>query len=143
MFGKYITLHKLRNIILGGFEEGWESFREREVRPPCFSRTLFVGGGETAQINYWPNARFGCSTHTHYLSLSSIGIYIQGARWAKVGERNVMQHDWRGGGSGDLENITESLMAAGGQGKGPRFETKRRARILANEEKDLYLLFFL
>lgn len=32
-------------------------------------------------------------------------------------------------------------MAAGGQGKGPRFETKRRARILANEEKDLYLLF--
>lgn len=45
------------------------------------------------------------------------------------------------GGSGDLEIITESLMAAGGQGKGPRFETKRRPRILANEEKDLYLLF--
>ena len=57
-------------------------------------------------------------THTHSLSLSSICIYIQGARWAKIGERNVMQHDWRGVGGGGLENIVENLMAAGARGKG-------------------------
>lgn len=76
MFGKYITLHKLRNIILGGFEEGWESFREREVRAPCFSRTLFVGGGggdgtDKLRVKYqiW-------LFHTHTLSLSHLLAYI-------------------------------------------------------------------
>ena len=82
--------------------------------------------------------------HTHTtLSLSHLLAYIFKGHDGLRLEREMLCNmiGGGGGGSGDLENITESLMAAGGQGKGPRFETKRRAWILANEEKDLYLLF--